>query len=279
MTNWMGTISWQNKANFRRRRVGRVWGTGAVGVHSSALAPEASGLSRVRRAKQSQLPHTDRDGCGPAGTEPPLGLCAPNKANFRAGTAWPRGHHSVPPGFHCRAERTNKAKSQERSRKRKPSGGAVAPNKANRWRPVLQTKPILPCQDHRSHRPARLRQSKANFLTDRKGQGSARVLGSPVGAMVRNKANFGTNREGQGPARLPCRRPEQLCETRHARQKSGLAESNLDIRPKTRVGARLGDFCRARQTKPIAPGCPEMGADAEGSPLRESIVRNKAKRR
>ena len=42
-----------------------------------------------------------------------------------------------------------------------------------------------------------------------------------------------------------------LCQTRRDRQKSGSAVPILDIRPETRVGTRLGDFCRGRQTKPI----------------------------
>jgi hypothetical protein len=44
----------------------------------------------------------------------------------------------------------------------------------------------------------------------------------------------------------------QICKTRRTRQKSESGESIFDSRPKTLVPARLGDFCRGRQTNPIS---------------------------
>jgi hypothetical protein len=70
-------------------------------------------------------------------------------------------------------------------------------------------------------------------------------------------------------------------------KKGGRKRKIEDRRQRTANVEILGDLCGlARdmkqmdmvatvvQTKPIAPGCPEMGADPEGSPLREPIARN-----
>ena len=55
--------------------------------------------------------------------------------------------------------------------------------------PSCETKPICP-HEHRGRQSAGLRQNKANFRTDRKGQEPPRLPVPSVGAIVRNKANL-----------------------------------------------------------------------------------------
>ena len=59
-------------------------------------------------------------------------ICAKRSQFPGAGTAGPRGHDSILPGFHCCARRTNKANGEGYRAKQSQSGR----------RPVVQTKPI-----------------------------------------------------------------------------------------------------------------------------------------
>jgi hypothetical protein len=62
------------------------------------------------------------------------------------------------------------------------------------------------------------------------------------------------NRPGMLCGTKPIAGPGESRQTRRARQKSGRTEPILGIDQETRAGSRLGDFCRAHQTKPICGG-------------------------
>jgi hypothetical protein len=74
-------------------------------------------------------------------------------------------------------------------------------------------------------------------------------------AFVRNKAKVGRNGVFEGDRatwRGAVPRKGRTCQTRRPRQKSGWTEPIPGIGPETRARCRLGDFCHARQTKPIS---------------------------
>jgi hypothetical protein len=119
---------------------------------------------------------------------------APNKANSAAAAGWASGWWERIYG---------ELNMQETSAKQSQSARAIAPNKANRWRPVVQTKPIPawtvvgqgPKDAAGGDKCAKQSQSaavhgtgRADSRMDRSGLGPQRR--PSAGTSVRNKANW-----------------------------------------------------------------------------------------
>jgi len=184
-----------NKANLPAGGQGRVWGRSykqsqlSRGVRKRARTGGAGNeLCGVNHAKQSQFASLCRSGDRRSRRE---GQSCETKPICRVTTARAAGRQ----GFGETKPicgRTERDESRQDYRYHR--SGAATRNKAN-----------LPCLGRDSRRRAGLRQNKANFRTDRKGQEPTRPPVPTAWAIVRNKANSpapaAQRRRGQGHKR------------------------------------------------------------------------------